>query len=250
MKTLLSIDWDYFVPEHHELDMSHCESQFFINVMWMMRPEALKAMTLDVRKGFWDTIREKLRVVSNEIRVSESHMMAYWMVQDVDAVIMFDTHHDMWPISNGVHCADWLKLAKIQNPDLEIHWVKPTHTLHSLTDMELNKKTKHKVFEITTEDFKETCWGDYEITTVHACRSGAWTPPWFDKKFQSFIRSSGLELKIEDSEAQQGLDGYKLRWSKADFEQMKKQIKQFEETKRNWMEKEANVRAQRNAAIQ
>jgi hypothetical protein len=31
-----------------------------------------------------------------------------------------------------------------------------------------------------------------EVAAVHICRSGAWTPPWYDVKFLKFVRDSGL----------------------------------------------------------
>jgi hypothetical protein len=34
------------------------------------------------------------------------------------------------------------------------------------------------------------------VSVIHICRSGAWTPPWFDNKFVEFINALGIPYKI------------------------------------------------------
>ena len=34
------------------------------------------------------------------------------------------------------------------------------------------------------------------VSAIHICRSGAWTPPWFDNKFFQFINSLGIPYKM------------------------------------------------------
>lgn len=35
-----------------------------------------------------------------------------------------------------------------------------------------------------------------EISVIHLCRSGAWTPPWLDNKFYQFINNLDIPYKI------------------------------------------------------
>ena len=36
------------------------------------------------------------------------------------------------------------------------------------------------------------------ISALHICRSGAWTPPWYDDNFNAFINNLGISYEIID----------------------------------------------------
>lgn len=37
---------------------------------------------------------------------------------------------------------------------------------------------------------------DYIVVgVIHICRSGAWTPPWYDQNFIEFVKATGLPVK-------------------------------------------------------
>lgn len=68
MTRLLTIDWDYFVPEDLMLDLGHRETSFGINTVWKVRAlgfahagEAIesKVQTTGEERGFWDKIKAK-----------------------------------------------------------------------------------------------------------------------------------------------------------------------------------------------
>jgi len=205
MKRILSIDWDYFFPCDESYDWGHQESPFFINMIWSMRT-ANKTyddkLIMDVHRpmiprGFWD------KVLTNQpvLFVAESHC-ELWPTIDAFCgfhgpveVVNLDAHHDCGygkhpeqvPDTFSIECGDWgfwgLKTGRIAK--LQQHypaWRK-------------RRPEGEPEVSSTSVSFELPVAARYDA--VFICRSGAWTPPWYDHRLEHLIKSSGLEQTEE-----------------------------------------------------
>ena len=72
-KLLVTIDWDYWVPEKLEWDMGHRESQFFLEAIWAFRGQLIEHMkTTGEELAFWDHLRSKLHLEIESAVITES----------------------------------------------------------------------------------------------------------------------------------------------------------------------------------
>ncbi len=59
-------------------------------------------------------------------------------------------------------------------------WERPINNIYNVTYCSL-------------DDLAGKC---IEVTAVHVCRSGAWTPPWLDEEFCRFVDALGLAYEV------------------------------------------------------
>ena len=198
MKTLISVDWDFFVPEDLAWDLGHQESLMFLKMMWMHRMNLQgKMVTNGIEKNFWKGASGK------RILVSDSHALVASALNEVDRVVLYDAHHDCWPAKEPgmVHCHDWGS-AFIECGGI-LEWVYP-----SKLPCEIPEGITARKYDGHIE------YGD----AVHICRSGCWTPPWLDKAFIRFVRSAEKELGVKAECLQdKEWNPMKGRFSKQDF---------------------------------
>ena len=195
MKTLLTIDWDFFVPEDRALDMGHKEAPFFINEMWAIRTLSnpdLKSIlkTNSLEKSFWSWIKSKGFQFSLDtpVTVTESHLHAINI--PADKIYSFDAHSDL-----GYHiefnnlkqllaayqtldCGNWLGYQALKGADVTVVWSPNTNEDHNHFEKILEWIPNAKILHQASLDTEPR-----PIDHIHLCRSGAWTPPWLDKKF-------------------------------------------------------------------
>jgi hypothetical protein len=192
VKTLITIDFDFYVPERPEWDLGHSESLLFLKMLWASRAGLIDEMKTDGNeKTFWKWLGGQVNLKKNvPFYVSDSHCFAYALLDDVDRVITFDAHHDCWADSaKGVYCHNWLRVWLEGGKGRKAMWVKPGWLGAECTLPEdMAKKVKVETY---TEGLDLGLEGS---TIVHICRSGCWVPPWLDKAFLGFLRASGRGL--------------------------------------------------------
>ena len=75
---MLTIDWDYFVPEDPIHDFGHMENLFFLDQIWWFRVQYIDNIkTSGEELVFWNRLREKNIFPIDQVWVSDSHLPAY-----------------------------------------------------------------------------------------------------------------------------------------------------------------------------
>ncbi|MDI9494831.1 MAG: arginase [Bacillota bacterium] len=206
-KCLLSIDWDYFIYAPKFYWGSYSENKKNLIDLWYKRYIQAKAKEEDIQKEFhlsfeldkfWNKIKECFKFSKDiKIYVSDSHAMSYEIAIEnkCKAVYLFDSHADLGygglsSLDFEVNCSNWLgKLLK------EKH-IKQANICYSPYTAENPEYFKYlnNTYNISYYDLKDLdeC---IEVSAIHICRSGTWTPPWFDDKFNQFI--DALRLPYE-----------------------------------------------------
>lgn len=210
MGSLLSIDWDYFISTNYETIYSYVENKKSLLDAWYKRyfQEKSKGRNLlnyfqlsGEIEGFWKKIQRVFKFDPNiKVFVSDSHALSYTIAKECDCkeVYLFDAHSDLGygglsSLNFNVTCANWLgKLLSEKNIERATLIYSP-YTKEKPDDF----YPMNKVFNINYLKFNDLC-GDITISAIHICRSGAWSPPWYDKKFVGFINGLGLPYKVID----------------------------------------------------
>ena len=183
---MLTIDWDYFVPEDPIHDFGHMENLFFLDQIWWFRVQYIDNIkTSGEELVFWNRLREKNIFPIDQVWVSDSHLPAYDIADlyNIDTIVSVDAHHDVWDLKETekgceVDCGSWARYWLHSEFGRELLWVpSPTGTDDP---------------ETKPDGFAKIDLGDlsgWEFPVVHICRSGCWTPPWLDQKFIDFVGS-------------------------------------------------------------
>lgn len=195
---ILSIDWDYFFPDSQPYDMGHSENHSMIlaNVLWHNRTAAHNLITQEplletyiptIPTKFWDIITNKPIVT-----VAESHLRIWELIQKKFAcqVTSLDAHHDCGykKLQDYVDCSNWaawgLEFKYIGRLDLHYPaWRRAAG--------EGRRQAKP-----TSVSYKLPAPAPYDH--IFICRSGAWTPPWFDQTFLNFVRVPNTPTFLDD----------------------------------------------------
>jgi len=203
-KCLLSIDWDYFIYTQKENWGSYIENTKNVINLWYKRYIQAKARGKDIQKSFqisseietfWKKIKEHFIFVKGlRAYVSDSHSLSYDIARDreCNAVYLFDAHADLGygglpSLNFEVNCANWLgKLLKDK-------WIVEANIIYSPYTAERPEHFKpiNNAFNVRYPTLNDLDKG-IEVSAVHICRSGAWTPPWLDKRFIEFVNASGV----------------------------------------------------------
>jgi len=212
-KCLLSIDWDYFIYTKKENWGSYIENKKNVVNLWYKRYIQAKAQGKDIQKSFqlssevdtfWEKIKEHFQFGKGiKACISDSHALSYYIARDrkCDTVFLFDAHADLGygglsSLNFEVNCANWLgKLLKAK----DIRKANITYSPFTAEKPEYFMPMNN-AFNVRYPDFNGLDTG-IEVSAVHICRSGAWTPPWLDEKFAQFINASGLPYEIIDCPA-------------------------------------------------
>tara|TARA_A100001037_G_scaffold301985_1_gene332633 strand:- start:147 stop:1040 length:894 start_codon:yes stop_codon:yes gene_type:complete len=204
-KTLLTIDWDAFIPEPIEADLGHNESLLYREILWGHRGYLEPIMQLSkFANGFFDGM-DLSRV---PIYISDSHMEAFsvmWPDTSLPPegewkVALVDQHHDMWPSNEDrVCCATWLTQAIEVGMVREVDWYCPSFSHCVPTkgtgdeDMLRPLLNDHGVdMSVRSMDEWEENRCKLQPDAIHICRSSCWTPPWLDRDFQQFCLSAAF----------------------------------------------------------
>ncbi|MBZ2174279.1 hypothetical protein K8M07_03355 [Schnuerera sp. xch1] len=207
-RCLLSVDWDYFVSTKSENFGSYIENKRTIIDLWYKRYIQSKTYGKDIRdlfhlssevNNFWNKIKCFYRFEKDiRVYVSDSHTLSYTIAKDnnCNVVYLFDAHADLGygglsSLDFEVNCANWLgKLFK--NKEIE-----EAHIIYSPFTFEEPKyfQLMNNIYNIDYPEFKDLDT-EINVSVIHICRSGAWTPPWFDKKFIEFVNELDIPYKV------------------------------------------------------
>ena len=221
MKTLLTVDWDFFCEEKPEWDFGHQESLIFLKMLWTTRIGIKAEMrTTGAESGFWEQLR-KVGDLKAPLWASDSHAYAYQLLKGVRRVVLFDAHHDCWMADSlgvdkkarGVYCHNWLRVWLNGSKKRSATWVRPGWQKHC----ELPDDMKGRVEVLDRWD-----GSDLRLdgpVGVHVCRSGCWVPPWLDGAFLAFLGAFGRGMegvcRMQDGE----WDPLVQRWTPEDLKQ-------------------------------
>ena len=207
-KCLLSIDWDYFIYTQTNWG-SYIENNRSLIDFWYKRYLQAKARGEDIQKafqlsseldGFWTKIKKCFKFVKDiKTYVSDSHALSYKIAKENNcrAVYLFDSHADLGygglsSFNFEVNCSNWLgKLLKEKQ-------IKEASIFYSpyTTEKPEYFKPLNGIYKIRYCDFNDLDGQWIMASAIHICRSGAWTPPWLDQKFDLFIDALGLPYEI------------------------------------------------------
>lgn len=146
-------------------------------------------------KVFWERIKQKFMIKPDvKVYISESHAFSYDVALNTGCTIvyLFDAHADLGygglrSLNFELNCANWLGKLLKDGVIEEANIVYSPYTLEKPRDFE-EINDVYDVRYIVWEGIPD----GIEVAAIHICRSGAWTPPWYDAKFLEFIMDSGL----------------------------------------------------------
>jgi hypothetical protein len=229
---VLTVDWDFFVPEDPMWDIQHKEALFWLDPLWSLaRMNLIEEMITNGQEcGFWDWVRSWADIDGAALFVSDSHSCAYPVVQNAKQVILVDAHHDCWPskMLNVVQAHDWLGYWLEQSPSRKAIWIHPDDAFHSAYPLPLNK-----INVVSEIPYKPKSMENVRLDVIHVCRSGCWTPPWLDQAFVDFLAEIEAQTCTAHSLQSGEWDPTKLRWTEQELirhiENYKKQQEMLEE---------------------
>jgi hypothetical protein len=246
LKTLLSIDFDFFVPEDPMWDIGHQENELFHRQIWYCRSQLRHKMkaTKDL-DGFWNKLPFNYK--TQELFVSESHCEVYAKLPVPCNVILFDAHHDAYlkffkeERSKGeptVSCGTWLSHSLTDMIVMRVLWVVPDwyHKFHKLDPLKQIPARFQKHFDVTS--LKKLPWklgqiGITDIDVAHLCRSGCWVAPWLDETFIEFAHSGPFSEVTTICER----EPLTKRWGPEDYKILDEHGKQLQEFKKKQLNK-------------
>lgn len=224
-RTLLTIDWDFFVPEKPEWDFGHHENGVFLDMAWKTRIHLRNEMRTNcVELDFWNMLRERVEIPRDApVYVSDSHSLAYIVARKhkCDRVFLVDAHHDCWRLTKDakqVGADNWMT-ALFREPSsplwcpMEAIWLRPEWSMFRMKSAYLDRLERRRVRAVRWRDD----WGAVRADVIHICRSGCWTPPWLDHLFIRFVRLYGVtRLNI----MQHGTwNPMRARWVQKDYDE-------------------------------
>ena len=185
MNTLLTIDWDYFMPYISMMNTSYMENKSNIINHWYKLYLENKSLGKDLTKimrsagflrGFWDRLYNKFNYDKDvKMIVTDSHKEAYYVAKEFECKEVFniDAHTDLG--YGGMESLNF-EVSAEEPDDFE----------------EINNNFNIEYKEVENIEVNS------DVKAIHICRSGAWTAPWLDCEFEEFIKESGLQYEIKD----------------------------------------------------
>ena len=202
MVSMLSIDWDYFIPLKKEWYGSYIENERNRNFLWYQRYFNGKAKGEDIESS----IKHNTQLINNfkkvlsikfniekdaKLYVSDSHSLSYHLAKYYNCknVYSFDAHTDLGygglkSLQFEVNCANWLgKILDDSITQTAYIILSPFSFENSNQFNEINNKFNIKY--INTNNISNSP----KISIIHIARSGVWTPPWLDYAFFELVDS-------------------------------------------------------------
>lgn len=192
----LSIDWDYFIEVHTGRSNSYRETQKDILARWY------NEYFLDLERGsrlenqytlgenfcsFLEKAVPQLKLTEGlPFVLTESHARAYNEVihSQCDTLYLLDAHSDLGyggvdALDYEVNCANWLGML------LKSGQLRKAFIIYSPYSKEQPEEFKEiiKAYEIHFISLEDFLYSVPDFKEVHLCRSGPWTPPWYDRQF-------------------------------------------------------------------
>ena len=207
---LLSIDWDYFVPSiDHEflrtsggrvpyaLRIGEYFTDHMVDALWDSRAAALLARDMPLpgtsgeEQSFWERFHIAGRAV---LYYADSHAQAaHGLVREgLTEVWNYDAHHDcgyegaMGDVDRlgWVGCANWMCYYALRGATLHVRYPWWRRDAASRETPPLCPVDR------TEGDPTQPC------DVVFVARSGAWTPPWRDRAFFSFLDAAPVARRV------------------------------------------------------
>jgi hypothetical protein len=210
-RTLLTVDWDFFVPEKPEWDLSHQETMLHIETLWGLRvfgpTNYMEIIKTDGKEiNFWDRIGKRFKIKKDTpIFVTESHLEAHSLAHffKTEKVYSFDSHCDIYYSSDAyalansetINCGCWLGMLLLERIVKEAVVTYSDHTNEKVQKYGLPGSLRFTKLDNLLDRPPNK---QEEISAIHICRSGAWTPPWLDNDFMEFYRKAPGLLAQED----------------------------------------------------
>lgn len=206
--SLLSIDWDYFISTENENISSYVENKRTVIDLWYKRYFQAKGRGENIQKYFqlspevdifWRKIKRVFQFSKEmKVYVSDSHALSYDIANKFhcNEVYLFDAHSDLGygglsSLDFEVNCANWLgqllKNKKVKKATI----VYSPYTKEKPEYFEEINNLYHVEY-LNIDDLHN----EIKTSAIHICRSGAWSPPWFDKKFINFVNALGIPYKV------------------------------------------------------
>lgn len=213
-RRLLVVDWDYFFPLVEDIDpdappvwalydWGHQEGRdIFYNHLWVGRAASFKRAGLDLpgtsgaERDFWKRFR---LAPDATLTVTDSNAKAYNPdYGKLGAVYLYDAHHDagykgtMTDIEQRgkVSCEDWMGGYYLDGvPNLLVRyppWRTGVFTWEPETVVPVDRR------------FDDGLPVGLTFHHVFICRSGAWTPPWIDPSFDTFVAACPVRDRVVD----------------------------------------------------
>lgn len=206
-KNFLSIDWDYFIEVHRARNHSYRETMQDIMIKWyreyLLGVENNNALEDDFDLGdiydlFIAHIVPSLEKEEGcQLILSESHGEAYddVIASGADHVYLLDAHSDLGygglaALEYEVNCANWLgKLLKEEK-------IKKATIIYSPYTKEHKEEFEEIIasYAIAFISLDELLQKKLKWRQIHMCRSGPWTPPWYDHNFYELARAFNLPI--------------------------------------------------------
>lgn len=208
-KNFLSIDWDYFIVVHRIVDHSYRETMQDIMIKWYRdyligidKGEALEK-NFELGEVYEQFRRQVIPSLIYEkgckLILSESHADAYQeaVLSRADHVYLLDAHSDLGygglnALEYEVNCANWLgKLLKEGK-------IKKATIIYSPYTREYQEEFEEIIAAYPVEFISIATFLERKLkwTQIHMCRSGPWTPPWYDDNFYELAQA--FNRPIED----------------------------------------------------
>ena len=140
--------------------------------------------------------------------LTESHGAAYTEVSSskCDVVYHLDAHSDLGyggleALEYEVNCANWLGML------LKEGKIKKAYIIYSPYTKEYPEEFEEIIHKYQVEfiTLEELIRRNLSFKAVHMCRSGPWTPPWYDDAFYELAKAFKLPIKDQI--------GGKRRWN-------------------------------------
>lgn len=198
VKALLSIDWDYFIPIKREWCGSYFESKKNVQALWYKRyfkcRENGENIIDEVKVGvdlneFWKKIKGVFSFDKNiKIYMTDSHKWSYNIAKNngCNTVFNIDAHSDLGyeglnSLMFEVNCSNWFGKLFGDNIINKGYVIYSPYTYENKDEFkEINNKFAINYCNVKKINSK------IDISTIHICRSGMWTPPWLDYEFYKF----------------------------------------------------------------
>jgi hypothetical protein len=205
VKTIISVDFDFFVRENPLWDWGHSENNpIFINVAWQARYgtedlykecDIKKYADFDPCLLITELIKLGFKFKSNfKLRIADSHRHCYEAIEEIgkSRVYNFDTHHDLWRENKKqIDCANWLWRAVEDGLVKYVHWIAPSWSeeFNNGDEHWFNDEPEYRKF-INGHYFKtfKLDKKPVEVDALFICRSSCWVPPHLDPDFLGMIK--------------------------------------------------------------
>lgn len=189
-KTLLTIDWDYFIDAPQEVRdrifpriTEGFRDSIPDNSLWNTVKSRTHKFDMDAFERVYRAFRH-CGQISNHIPLyaSENHCEAYYIAKKMGAerVINVDFHHDKG-IASRMSCDSWMRILHEENPDIEYIWCKREDSVTTCFGAEVDCiyiDFDNIIHAIATASFD----------AVHLCRSDLYSPPVYDAMFGTLLK--------------------------------------------------------------